>query len=474
MKKRILCLIMGIIVVLPACANVNNVTDTSDATDNTIESVETDYYDGIPKDISYDDYEFNILSYDHMIANSWNQYITGDINGDVVDVAAYRRNLEVEEMFDIKINKINGLSTQDYMTVFRNAVSSNDADFDLCLFWGVGSLSALITENMVVDWKSIPEINLDKPWYNQSANTAWTVKGRQYFAVSDFSYSVQQHCRVLFNKKLFDEYQIEYPYEAVFNGTWTIDMLLEMCKDTYRDENQDNIQSVEDIYGFVTNPAMLTVFPYAAGERAVIPTENSFKLNLYSEHIVDIVEKVQSLYDDSNIWICQLGGNKQYETFKLGRALFETYASDPVLLRDIDGFDFGYLPYPKYDDTQDNYYALTYGGILGIPNVSNDLSRTGHIVEALSAASAKYIEDAYIEKCIEGKVLRDDESVEIFRMLRDNALYEFSYYVDPTGMGGTNWYGGVFGASRPAYSSYYAERETAMRTAYEVFFATLQ
>ena len=473
MKKRLFCLILALMTVLPACADGNKVEDTSKTTEEVTEPVETGYYDDIPEDVRYDGYEFNILSYDHTIWNSWNQYIIGDVNGDVVDVAAYRRNAEVEDMFGITINQITGFSVDEYMTVFRNAVSANDADFDLCMFWSTHALNALISENMVADWKSISEINLDKPWYNQSANEAWTVNGKQYFAVSDLSYSVQQHCRVLFNKDMFDKYQLDYPYEAVFDGEWTLDMMLELCKDVYEDNNQDNVQSYEDTFGFVTNPAMLSIFPYSTGELAVIPAKDGYELNLYTERHVDIVEKIQSLYDNPNVWVCQIGGNKQYETFNEGRALFETYASDPVKLRDIDAFDFGYLPYPKYDENQDEYYSFTYGGMLGIPNITTDYTRTGYIVEALSAASAKYLEEAFIEKCIEGKVLRDDESVEIYRMLRDNAMYEFSYYVDPTGMGGTNWYYGVFLPARPALSSYYAERETAIRTAYDGFFEAL-
>ena len=104
-----------------------------------------------------------------------------------------------------------------------------------------------------------------------------------------------------------------------------------------------------------------------------------------------------------------------------------TLSSGVLLLHEIDAFDFGYLPYPKYDENQKDYIVWSAGGLLAIPNTASDISRTGAVVEALSAASTKYIKDAFVEKYIEGKVLRDEESVEIYRMMRDLATYDISY-----------------------------------------------
>lgn len=456
--------------ILTACSSIDTNNPSDDTSAVTNDPTETGYYDDIPSDVRYDGYEFTILSYD---TNDWNLYITGDeTTGDVMDTAAYRRNTEVEDMFGITIGEIL-FPVAELQNTFRNDVASNDADFDLACFWAVGALDAMITENLAADWKSIPEIQLDNPWYNQSANEAYSINGKQYFAVSDFTYTVQQHSRILFNKNLFDKHQIEYPYHAVFDGNWTWDMMLEICKDKYVDVNNDGKQNLFDEFGMVTSNNFMCTYPYQAGEKSVILTDDGYELNLYSDRIVSIVEDVQALYDNADFWMCTVSGNIQYDAFKEGRSLFETYSSDPVLLRDIENFDFGYLPYPKYDELQENYYSFTYGGMMAIPNVATDYTRTGYIVEALSAASAKYIEEAFIEKSIEGKVLRDDESVEIYRMMRENSLYEFSYYVDPSGKGCMSYYGSLFGPSRPEISSHFASREQAIRTSYDNLFSSI-
>lgn len=472
MNKKILSLslVLAAVISLFACGSetddLTKITDAADASD----PAETGYYDSIPEDVNYNNYEFTVLSYD---TRDWNLYITGDeTTGDVMDVAAHRRNTEVEDMLGITIDTIL-VPVAELQNAFRNGVASNDADFDLACFWAVGRLDYCITENLAADWKNISEINLDKPWYNQSANEAWCINGNQYFAVSDFTYSAQQHSRILFNKNLFDKNQIDYPYDAVFDGTWTWDMMLEICKDKYVDVNNDGRQNVFDEFGLVTSKNFMLTYPHQAGERNIIVTDDGYEINMFSERIVSIVESVQALYDNPNTWMCTVDGNLQYDAFVEGRSLFETYSSDPVLLRNIDRFDFGYLPYPKYEESQEDYYSFTYGGMMAIPNVDTDYTRTGHVVEALSAASAKYIEEAFIEKSIEGKVLRDDESVEIYRMMRDNSLYEFSFYIDPSNLCGS-YYGTLFAPNRPEISSLYASREQAIRTGYDQLFASFE
>lgn len=107
------------------------------------------------------------------------------------------------------------------------------------------------------------------------------------------------------------------------------------------------------------------------------------------------------------------------------------YSSDPAALRDIE-VDYGYLPYPKFDENQENYVVWAAGGMMAVPATAVDTERTGAIIEALSAISGKYLKDAFIEKYIEGKILRDAESVNVYRMMRENMTYEISYNLDPS------------------------------------------
>ncbi len=158
--------------------------------------------------------------------------------------------------------------------------------------------------------------------------------------------------------------------------------------------------------------------------------EEGYHFNLVSDRIVRIVELMQALRSDPDVFFAT-SGNDQYKVFEAGNALFEGYGSDPVLLRDLE-FDFGYLPYPKLDET-DDYTIWTVGGMMAAPITLNDPRRTGTIVEVLSAGSNKYVVDAFIEQYVEGKILRDEDSKNIYRMMREKAICDLSYNVDPSG-----------------------------------------
>jgi hypothetical protein len=73
--------------------------------------------------------------------------------------------------------------------------------------------------------------------------------------------------------------------------------------------------------------------------------------------------------------------------------------------------DFGILPYPKYDDTQERYYSrVSYYNPTLVPKTNSDLEFTGCILEALMCESENTVVPAYYEIALKTKYSRDDES----------------------------------------------------------------
>ena len=161
-----------------------------------------------------------------------------------------------------------------------------------------------------------------------------------------------------------------------------------------------------------------------------------------------LVEYIVGFNSNEDIYV-NTNANAQYDIFYAGNALYMPYGSDPALLRDVE-FDFGYLPYPKLDENQEDYVVWSAGGMMAIPASAENVERTGAVIEALSIGSNKYVKDAFIEKYIEGKILRDDESQQIYRMMRDAATYDLSYNIDPSGT-----------LSNYAYYSYFMQQSSA-------------
>jgi len=88
--------------------------------------------------------------------------------------------------------------------------------------------------------------------------------------------------------------------------------------------------------------------------------------------------------------------------------------------------DFGIAPVPKYDESQENYSNVVWqvGSFLCVPKTTNDVERTGAIIEAMAAKSREILRPAYYEVALSYKYLRDKESIEMLDIIIDNRTYE--------------------------------------------------
>ena len=79
-------------------------TETSNTASAIDSETEIDYYKNIPAGTDYGGYKFTVLEYDN---TDWYTYIgINEQNGEVLNDAAYTRNVEVSELLGIEINMI--------------------------------------------------------------------------------------------------------------------------------------------------------------------------------------------------------------------------------------------------------------------------------------------------------------------------------------------------------------------------------
>ena len=433
MKKRLLLFALLFGLLLTSCAsgnageeNASGQSAPAPAAEAVPEETEFDWYASLPEGTDFGGYTFTAVRYQD---STWNIYIApGEMTGEVLNDAAYQRTLEAEDLVNVKVEE---LCNGSYESDFKQVVKAGESEtYDLICFWCPGERASYITGNLVYDWQDLEGLDLEARWYNQSANEAYHLGSKQYFAVSDLTFPVQQHFRILFNKDLMTSMGMDFPYEAVFNGEWTFDRMMGWVKDAYADLNGNGTADKDDRYGIALNPAYTAGFGFNFGELPMSWDEEGYHFNLLSDRIVRIVDLMQAFPSNPDTFFTT-SGNDHYKVFEAGNAIFEGYGSDPVLLRNLE-FDFGYLPYPKLDET-DDYTIWTVGGMMAVPITLSDPLRTGTVIEVLSAGSDKYVEDAFIEQYVEGKVLRDEESRSVYRLMREKAIYDLSYNVDPSG-----------------------------------------
>lgn len=420
---------------------------------------ETDIYEGL-RDMDYGGKKFKILTYEADV--EWNPYIMEVEGGtQVLSKAAYVRNTEVEKLLNVTVDTVfaNGTAVVEHV---YNTSMAEFVDYDLIFSYATNTFAGLLTGNYLYNVKKVGNMNLDQAWYNQSANENFTIKKKQYFFVSDFSLPVQQRFAFLANIDMIDEYKVleqfedvNSIYDLVRKGEWTFDNLQLMIKNVNASYAKGDFNGT---YGFVTNENSAARFLNNWGEDIVstefLPSTGSYRFvyNLNGSVLGSKVERLTSfIHDDVNVYFepnsdptNQYGhsmndpnanfGNDYYDIFKRGDAMFSTYSSDPWKLAtgaEYQGMHFAYLPYPKYTD-QENYITVTHGGVMMFPLAVVDIDFAGAVTEALSAASHKYMVDAYKTNYFESRVIQDAEGLEMYQLILDTAYYDVARYVDPS------------------------------------------
>ena len=93
--------------------------------------------------------------------------------------------------------------------------------------------------------------------------------------------------------------------------------------------------------------------------------------------------------------------------------------------------DFGVLPFPKLDENQESYYTLPSPSntMIAFPTTC-DREFVGLITEALAAESTDTVTEAFYEKCLNAKSVRDEESRNILKIIFENKCFDIGYFLD--------------------------------------------
>lgn len=198
-----------------------------------------------------------------------------------------------------------------------------------------------------------------------------------------------------------------------------------------------SVMAGEDIYDLVAYYEATAQVPISEG---CMPTSFDFPLCVVNDGVPELSvgsEKYYDVYDRvynvlwENDWATVLNGSDddgRTTCFTEGRALFYSYDAKSVAeLREMND-EFGILPYPKYNEAQDNYYTVVFDNhsVFCVPKTVKDPERSGLIMEAMGYESMRIVTPAYYEIMLRGKVARDDESRDMLDIIRDSFQFDFA------------------------------------------------
>lgn len=252
-NRRLLALLLAALLLATSCATgeTNETTaDTSvpDETTETIES-ETQIADSLPDmDLAGYTYRMSINGNDERRAQTFVEELTGETINDAV----YNQRITVEERFNAKIVMAELIDTADSLTSHKNSIVAGDDAFDLLQGHDI-SMAQMSLEGLFYDLYTLPYLDFTKPWWPAATTESMTVAGQMYMMFNNISCHNLSATRVMFfNKDMMKSLGLEYPYDMVYEGTWTMDTMLTMVDAAYVDTNGNGEKDIDDQVSFIS------------------------------------------------------------------------------------------------------------------------------------------------------------------------------------------------------------------------------
>ncbi len=391
-------------------------------------------------------------------------YFVEEETGEVVNDAIFRRNFNISERYNVTIDA-NVFPEGDIMSNAKNSVLAADDAYQLIachiIYQGMAGV-----DGIMYNWYDLPYVNFDKPWWSDSTKEDLTYKNMAFIAIGDFALtSIASTYCMFYNKELAVDYGLPDMYELINDGDWTLDKMKSFSEGVYNDTNGNGEKDEEDIYALTTDcKSNANTYLWAFGKKiASQKDDGTYSLSYFDEKLVSIVESLYSMYYETDFvefTTSRHGAN--WTLFSGGQALFSngTFNNAVNQYRETE-FDYGIIPYPKWDDGQAEYYTSVDGGHegLAIPKSVQDLEYTGIMAEVLCAESWKHTIPAYYDTALKYKGARDEQSIAMIDMIMDSRIFDFGYVYG--GWGCVFWIQCMLEGATKDITSYYEKNFAA-------------
>lgn len=353
-----------------------------------------------------------------------------DKAGDLVNDALVERDIQITDRFNAVIEYIPGTSCATDCAAYKTSYMAGDHICDIIYsrLTGGGALTMLAEEKTLLDMADMPYLELNQPWWSRLMNESFTLGGKLYFTSGDIVTGMYlSQCVIGLNLNLLEQYQIKTDYfTLVREGRWVIDELIEIAKYKQDLDGDGVMHTSHDFFGLANDSTGygLSAMAFVVGcgiSSANNDGEHVTIDDIYSERMTDVVEKIRQVvikdkFDDRRDYINL--------TFKSDRAIaVQTYIG--TNLRDMES-DFTYMPFPKYDEQQEDYRTMVNGwGTLFCGIAANtDPEFAGFMTEALTRYSYENVRPVMYDIVLKQKVARDENCTDMIDYVYDSIYFD--------------------------------------------------
>ncbi len=357
------------------------------------------------------------------------EYLTGgdDEKMNILNNTVYEMNIMVEDYLGVELTYENIEVVTDvnvmYNTVVRTMVAGDD-DYQLCIIHPYAGVSSFITRNHALDFYELEALDLSRSYWNGDVMDRLSLNGHAYLGNGDIcNYQLNM---IYANRGILEDAGRKIPYDKVRDGTWTIDELITLSADLYRD-NGDGLRNNKDVYGFaglwdINGAAFLQAADIYVLSRNV---EGGYELSMYGDRLIDYCDKLYKwLKDESTyIWNMKQWGDPSISMeFIDGQIALTQWALGAEYL-DAD-FEYGMLPMPKYDVEQESYLHNNWGHNLIVPSTIQNKQMVGQVLEMMAYYSQTIVWDVYYNEILQLRVSERPDDREMVELICNTVTFD--------------------------------------------------
>lgn len=430
MKNRVTLLLLVALLLSTSCGQptvetAETAADIAADTSSDVEETEA-LPDDLP-DTDLDGYNYRMMLHGTDV-HVGNTYVY-ELSGNTIDDAVFNKLTTVKDRFNCDISYTQ--ATPDGLDPTQQSILAGDDAFDMVQGHDLSMMRGVMA-NLFVNAYDVPYFDFSKPWWPSATVESMTVAGQMYLMNNNISYRNLADIRMMFfNKELLSNNNIEYPYDLVREGTWTMDAMLAITEQGYVDLNGNGERDLDDQYGFVhANSFYCWMEPFT-----VEPYKKDADGNLYYDFDLN---RISTLAEKSYKLIFGAGGyfngtetyvDTRVKTFAVGKTMFYYDKLEAAVLVYSDSeIQYGLLPMPKLDETQSDYFSGSTDRPIAIPvTAGSHLETTGLVTEALNIEGYKQVFPAYYETALKSRYADQADDADMIEIAHQNMIISFTY-----------------------------------------------
>ena len=178
-KAISLVLLLSMLLVSQSCGEA--ATDGGDTTvsdETTSAAPETDYIETLGEE-DFGGAEFVILAHE---AEAFPNLGSGELTGDPVNDALYKREQDISELYNITIVHDGPSDRGVLKNNLQNSVLAGDEAYQLVMTSMADGINTLMPNGILYDLNSLPSLDLSREWWNQNLRRNLNFSGKVYTA----------------------------------------------------------------------------------------------------------------------------------------------------------------------------------------------------------------------------------------------------------------------------------------------------